>query len=96
MLGNLLKTAAAVAAAIAAAWAADKICKTCTGKHLWEHLKDLNNDVVNRVNSWLRSEQMYGRKYEYLHFCLEGHTYLWKKSLFIFADGSLLSAVWGN
>ena len=72
MLGNLLKTAAAVAAAIAAAWAADKICKTYTGKHLWEHLKDLNNDIVNRVNSWLRSEQMYGRKYKYLHFCLEG------------------------
>ena len=72
MWGNLLKAVAAVVVTVVTAWTADKICKKCTGKHMWEHLKNWNNVVANRLNAWLRNEQMCGRNYKYLHIFIEG------------------------
>ena len=68
MVDVAIKVGIAVVGAIAAIFVANEICKSLSGKSIWEHIVKFKKDLANKLRNWLREERRQGREHKVVKF----------------------------
>ena len=68
MIDVVFKVSIAVIGGIAALFVANEICKSLSGKSIWDHIVKFQKDLANKLRNWLREELRQGRKHKVVKF----------------------------
>ena len=76
MVDVAIKVGIAVVGAIAAIFVANEICKSLSGKSIWEHIVKFQKDLANKLRNWLREELRQGREHKVVKFIVLGSDHI--------------------
>lgn len=76
MVDVVIKVGIAIIGAVAAAFVANEICKSLSGKSIWEHITQFQKDLANKLRNWLREELRQGREHKVVKFIVLGSEHI--------------------
>lgn len=76
MVDVAIKVGIAVVGAIIAIFVANEICKSLSGKSIWEHIVKFQKDLANKLRNWLREELRQGREHKVVKFIVLGSDHI--------------------